>query len=95
VTTRKVIATEWVEGEQLAKSPPHVINKLISTVPHISTDPPLVACRHPSLVACRRLSLVAACRRLSPLVAACRRPPFLDCKYVVEGALLNCSASVR
>jgi len=31
VTTRKVIATEWVEGEQLAKSPPHVINKLIST----------------------------------------------------------------
>ena len=31
VTTRKVLATEWIDGEQLAKSPPHVINKLIPT----------------------------------------------------------------
>ena len=29
VTTRKMIATEWIEGEQLAKSPPAVINRLI------------------------------------------------------------------
>merc|ERR1719336_2667969 len=28
-TTRKVLVTEWIEGEQLAKSPPSVINKLI------------------------------------------------------------------
>ena len=31
VTTRKVIATEWINGEQLAKSPPEVINRLIPT----------------------------------------------------------------
>jgi aarF domain-containing kinase len=30
-TTRKVLATEWIEGVQLAKSPPEVINRLIST----------------------------------------------------------------
>lgn len=29
LTTRKVLVTEWIEGEQLAKSPPEVINKLI------------------------------------------------------------------
>merc|ERR1712241_1432979 len=28
-TTRKVLVTEWIEGAQLAKSPPEVINKLI------------------------------------------------------------------
>jgi len=28
-TTRKVLVTEWIEGKQLAKSAPHVINKLI------------------------------------------------------------------
>merc|ERR1711994_153982 len=28
-TTRKVLVTEWIEGEQLAKSQPSVINKLI------------------------------------------------------------------
>jgi len=28
-TTRKVLVTEWIEGEQLAKSPSSVINKLI------------------------------------------------------------------
>lgn len=31
VTTRKVLATEWIDGPQLAKSTPEVINKLIST----------------------------------------------------------------
>ncbi|EOD29507.1 hypothetical protein EMIHUDRAFT_113732 [Emiliania huxleyi CCMP1516] len=31
VTTRKVLATEWIEGEQLARSPPEVINRLIAT----------------------------------------------------------------
>jgi predicted unusual protein kinase regulating ubiquinone biosynthesis (AarF/ABC1/UbiB family) len=31
LTSRKVIATDWVEGEQLAKSPPEVINELIPT----------------------------------------------------------------
>ena len=31
VTTRKVLATEWINGEQLAKSPPEVINRLIPT----------------------------------------------------------------
>ena len=31
VTTRKVLATDWIEGEQLAKSPPEVINRLIGT----------------------------------------------------------------
>ena len=28
-TTRRVLVTEWIEGAQLAKSPPEVINKLI------------------------------------------------------------------
>ena len=28
LTTRKVLVTEWIEGIQLAKSPPEVINKL-------------------------------------------------------------------
>ena len=28
LTTRKVLVTEWIEGEQLAKSPSDVINKL-------------------------------------------------------------------
>jgi len=28
-TTRKVLVTEWIEGAQLAKSPPEVINRLI------------------------------------------------------------------
>jgi len=31
VTSRKVLVTEWIEGEQLAKSSPAVINRLITT----------------------------------------------------------------
>ena len=30
-TTRKVLVTEWIEGIQLARSPPHVINELVDT----------------------------------------------------------------
>ena len=75
MTTRKVLVTEWIEGEKLASSPKEVINKL---------TPVGIECFLCQLLETGQLFLSQKCGKRLQSLNTQTRSPFLLSLYILQ-----------